>query len=78
MRIPINAIKSESIFTSGVYKDRIATSLEVASKYDFQAAQYLEKGNYIMAAHYAVLAQKYLSIASEAKREDMERAVLHI
>ena len=72
MRTTTNATKVENIFTSGVYKERIATSLEVASKYDSKATDYLKKGNYKMAAHYAFLAQKYLSIASEAKREDME------
>ena len=77
MRTTADIVKVEDIFLSAANQKKIAASLEEAAKYDFKAEHYLRRGNYEKAAHYAILAQEYLSIASKIKREDIHLSTLY-
>jgi len=55
----------------------IEVNLAEAAIYDFKSARQLKKGHYEKAAYYAILAQQYIAIASEAKRDDIKLHALH-
>lgn len=49
---------------------RVEGHLEAASLHHIKAAENLKNGDYVKASKNAMLAQDYLNLANEAKRED--------
>ena len=51
-----------------------ASHLLAAATHHFKAASYLKQGSYEKASESAMMAQEYLNMASEAKREDLKQS----
>ena len=64
-------MEDENNSPSAENQNKVKGHLEAASVHHFKAANFLKEGNYKKAAENAVLAQEYLNLASEAKREEM-------
>ena len=78
MRILLTPGHTVNVILSAVKNRKIiTTNLAEASLYESKAAKHLKKGNYEKAAHCAIMAQEYLRIASEAKREDIKLHALY-
>jgi hypothetical protein len=55
---------------------KVEGNLEAASVHHIKAAESLKNGDYEKAAKNAILAQEYLNLASEARREDIKECDL--
>lgn len=64
--MPIKAEKSDS---SSENHKKTAGHLIAAAAHHFKAASYLNNGDYEKASRHALLAQEYLDLASETRRE---------
>jgi hypothetical protein len=60
-------MEDESNSPSSENQNKVEGHLEAASLHHIKAANYLNEGNYEKAAENAVLAQKYLNLASELR-----------
>ena len=54
-----------------------ASHLLAAATHHFKAANYLKKGDYEKASESAMLAQEYLNLAGQCKRDDMQDNALN-
>jgi hypothetical protein len=78
MRIISIPINSENVIISATENRKmIIANLAEASVYDSKTAKHLKEGNYEKAAYCAILAQEYIRLASEAKRNDIKLHALY-
>jgi uncharacterized protein Yka (UPF0111/DUF47 family) len=63
------SIKADNTNSQSENHKKTAGHLIAAAAHHFKAANHLNNGNYEKASEHALLAQEYLNLASETKRE---------
>jgi hypothetical protein len=84
METSLTINKTETKFMDNTEKQGIienhnvaASHLLAAATHHFKAANYLKLGSYEKAAQSAILAQEYLNLASEAKKDDAKQSTVN-
>lgn len=78
MRKTLTSFYPENVILSAIQnRKKIAAYLAEASVYDSKVAKHLKNGDNEKAAYYAILSQEYISLANEAKRNDIELHALY-